>query len=70
MRTYKIHYSITLGGVVEVNAASEDEACDALHDMADADLVAYADLGCGDRNILDVEINLSALEKLADAGQE
>jgi len=71
VRSFRVCYSIRLDGHYTFEAESEEEACDQLHSLADAELVGDSDLGSGQVEIYNVEdLNPPhALEQLAEAAE-
>lgn len=69
MPKFTISYSIKLWGEMVIEADTQQEACDELHDLSDADWVEFVALGSGDRNIHGIEREPSPLEQLADTAE-
>ena len=70
-RKFTIYYSIRLEAEYTLEADSEDEACDALRDLTDAELVEECAFGDGDVQIYEVK-DVSpphALEQLAEQAE-
>jgi len=69
MSKFRIFYTISLVGIYEIDAASEEEALEAFDDLARADLVAEAEYTNADVQVDDVEIDASPLEQLAEQAE-
>ena len=69
MAEYRIYYEITLQGQYYIEASSEEEACEAFDDLANADLVAEADHCDADRRICEIDTDTPPLVQLAEQAE-